>query len=365
MAQTSRLIFANQLRGLAALCVVVSHLVGVYWGDPVGLGAATATPPITGTPPDIFHLVSQPWFNPGPFGVAVFFLISGLVIPISLARHSTRTFLIARALRIYPTAIIALILEIAVIRANAAHWGLAIPFGRSAEISNLLLVYDLIGRASIDLVNWTLCTELKFYLVMALLAAPVQRGRLLPLFAAALLITALNLGYAQGSFDAPAFAPIRMASLESVFIIFMLIGVLFNYHLRGLLTAPGLIAGVAGMLALFAISWRVSVMHADFPVLAWQYVFGLALFAVAYCLRRHAIRMRILDWLAAISFPLYLVHLVLGVSMMKWLMLDVELPYYPSLAISLVVVLAVATLLHMGIERQSTAWGSRLAVAPA
>jgi peptidoglycan/LPS O-acetylase OafA/YrhL len=363
MASKQRLIFANQLRGLAALAVVAGHLIGVFWSEPGQIGVATASPPISGTPPALFALVGQPWCNPSVVGVAVFFLISGLVIPISLARHTTQSFLLARALRIYPTAILALILEIATIHANAAYWHLPMPFGRGGILSNFLLIYDLIGRGSIDLVNWTLCIELKFYLLMAALAGPIQRGRLAPLFFSAVAIEAGNLLYAQFDFAAPAFAPIRMLSLESVMIVFMLIGVLFNYHHRGLLGLRGLLLSIAAMLAIFAISWLGSVLQADFLVTPLYYLEGLGVFGLAYALRRHAVRIPVLDWLAAISFPLYLIHLVIGISLMKWLMLGAEMPYLWSLATSLGVSVLLATLLHLGIERRSTEWGSRLATA--
>ncbi len=76
-----RLIFANQLRGLAALCVVGSHLVAVFWAMRDVVGIATASPPQPGDGPPFLGLFLLTWFNLGPFGVGIFFLISGLVIP--------------------------------------------------------------------------------------------------------------------------------------------------------------------------------------------------------------------------------------------------------------------------------------------
>ncbi len=57
-------------------------------------------------------MTANPWFMPGPFGVALFFLISGLVIPFSFDRHRTGAFLLARLLRIYPTYLAALLIEV-------------------------------------------------------------------------------------------------------------------------------------------------------------------------------------------------------------------------------------------------------------
>ena len=179
-----RLIFANQLRGVAALCVVFSHLVGVYWGMRDYVGLASASPVQPGPVPDIFAVASYPWFNFGPFGVGLFFLISGFVIPFSLDRHSRASFLAARLLRIYPTYVAALCLELAVLQAAALYWQRPFPYGDATVLWNLLLLNSQTGHPSIDLVNWTLVVELKFYLVMAATSASkggTGRGRMPPM----------------------------------------------------------------------------------------------------------------------------------------------------------------------------------------
>ncbi len=44
-----------------------------------------------------------PWFNAGQYGVFVFFLVSGYIIPASLERKgSVRGFWVSRAFRLYP-----------------------------------------------------------------------------------------------------------------------------------------------------------------------------------------------------------------------------------------------------------------------
>ena len=53
--------------------------------------------------------------------------------------------------------------------------------------------------------------------------------------------------------------------MESTFIIFMLIGVLFNFHLRGLLQLPSFIASCTGMIALFLESWLHSIIYNQVP----------------------------------------------------------------------------------------------------
>ena len=187
-----RLIFANQLRGLAALSVVCSHLIGVYWLMRDLVSAATFSPPQLGPNPDVVARVSYTWFNFGPFGVGVFFLISGLVVPISLDKHSRRSFLVARALRIYPTYIAALIIEMAVLYAASRYWARPLAYDPATILGNTLLVYNFVGLPSVDLVNWTFCVELAFYLLITLFASQVQSGSLRLLFGLGLALLGLE-----------------------------------------------------------------------------------------------------------------------------------------------------------------------------
>jgi len=79
-----RLAWLDALRGYAALVVVVFHL------SPTVLGSDR-------------HLALYRHFDLGKYGVLLFFLVSGYVIPMSLERHgSLRRFWIGRLCRIYP-----------------------------------------------------------------------------------------------------------------------------------------------------------------------------------------------------------------------------------------------------------------------
>ncbi|MFC7436504.1 acyltransferase family protein [Hydrogenophaga bisanensis] len=107
MHGNSRIDFANTLRGFAALAVVISHYYGVFWTNRAAVEAianAPALPLETHAIPDyISWLHLFPIFNWGAFGVALFFIISGFVIPFSLQKMSWIGFSIGRILRIMPT----------------------------------------------------------------------------------------------------------------------------------------------------------------------------------------------------------------------------------------------------------------------
>jgi peptidoglycan/LPS O-acetylase OafA/YrhL len=80
--QAKRLAWLDALRGIAALCVVFDHLTYSVF-QPV-------------------HDSVYQWFNPGQYGVFVFFLVSGYIVPASLERKgSIRSFWVSRVWRLY------------------------------------------------------------------------------------------------------------------------------------------------------------------------------------------------------------------------------------------------------------------------
>src|SRR5881397_2950111 len=82
-AGARRLAWLDALRGIAALVVVYEHAQ-----DPIF--------------PELRTTVA-PWFDTGKFGVMVFFLVSGYIIPASLERRgSIRDFWVSRLFRLYP-----------------------------------------------------------------------------------------------------------------------------------------------------------------------------------------------------------------------------------------------------------------------
>jgi peptidoglycan/LPS O-acetylase OafA/YrhL len=356
-----RLIFANQLRGVAALGVAASHLIGVYWLMQPVVSAVTSAPEQSGARPAILALVSLSWFNFGPFGVGLFFLISGLVIPISLHKHSRGSFLLTRALRIYPICIAALAVDVAMFSASALYWGHPVGLDWWMLLGNGLLIYNYTGQPSFDLVNWTLCIEIKFYLLMALLAWPMRRGSVVALFAVALVLLGVDAAIALGWVAGPA---AQAFSGEALYLIFMLIGVLFSFHLHGQLGRLGLALSVIVMTTIFVVCYRVCVLAAQYPGNTLNYLYALALFGTLFALRDYARPFWPLDAMAAISFPFYLVHSILGFTILRVLMVAGHVAYMPALAVAFASVVLVATGLHWSIETWTVSLGRLLSRAP-
>lgn len=356
-----RFVFANQLRGLAALCVVSIHLGGVYWTAPQLVADATFSVPHTGPWPFFAAWFATPWLNLGPFGVALFFLISGFVIPISLERQNPIGFLVARFFRIFPTYWLALTIELVAVALSASYWHRPLTYTAPLVLSNAMLVTDVADVASIDFVNWTLIVELKFYVLMALLIAAVRRGSLIALFAVAACILFVSRFSHDIFVLIPAlWAILRIFESNALYVLFMLIGVVFSYHARGLIGTKRLVASALVLFAAFVICWPLTFFRGEYPLATINYGYAAIVFGTMYALRTYARPSRVLDFFAAISYPLYLVHFLVGLTLLR-LLLDrhVDVTFATLLAFATAIALAAA--LHYAIEVRSQRFGKAIA----
>jgi peptidoglycan/LPS O-acetylase OafA/YrhL len=148
--KTSRLAWLDALRGLAALCVVVDH------GNTLVLRSAQA-------------FWSQ-WFDLGQYGVFVFFLVSGYIIPASLERKgSLRGFWVSRAFRLYPLYLLAIALSAVGYLTGYGTLRGAEHTPVAAVASWLLMIPNLLTGPNVPNVTWTLSYEMTFYLLLAAL----------------------------------------------------------------------------------------------------------------------------------------------------------------------------------------------------
>jgi peptidoglycan/LPS O-acetylase OafA/YrhL len=152
-----RLAWLDLLRGLAAMAVVFDHLS--YY---VLQHVRTV----------VYH-----WFDPGNYGVFVFFIISGYIVPASLERKgSVRTFWVSRLFRLYPLYLLAVGIAAAL---YLLHFGSLRGEGADPEasvLSQLLMMSNVLGGQNLPNVVWSLSYEMVFYLLLtALFIARVHK----------------------------------------------------------------------------------------------------------------------------------------------------------------------------------------------
>ncbi|MBB2909512.1 peptidoglycan/LPS O-acetylase OafA/YrhL [Streptosporangium becharense] len=153
MTTAARLAWLDALRGLGALAVLLEHLLPWF---------APALRPY--------------WFNLGMYGVLVFFLVSGYIIPVSLERRGdVRAFWISRLFRLYP-----LYLLVAAGVLLTAFWlpvREEVPRDLSSVSAHATMLLDVVHLGGLADTMWTLSYEMVFYLVVtALFVAGLHRG---------------------------------------------------------------------------------------------------------------------------------------------------------------------------------------------
>ncbi|WP_405004880.1 acyltransferase [Kitasatospora purpeofusca] len=144
-AAQSRLGWLDAVRGIAALAVVLQHF-------------------------DTLQLV--PWagefwlhFDLGLYGVMAFFLVSGYIIPASLERRGdVRAFWIGRIFRIHPALIVTIALSVIALPDDRMPVSLFnLDHVPTVLTANLLMLQELLGVPNSLRVMWTLSYEMVFY----------------------------------------------------------------------------------------------------------------------------------------------------------------------------------------------------------
>jgi peptidoglycan/LPS O-acetylase OafA/YrhL len=150
-----RFLAIDGLRGIAAMGVVFYHLYGN-----LKLELSDTFPPL---------LIKI--FNYGYLGVPIFFVISGLVISISIGgnritKSYALSFILRRSLRLDPTywAAILFSLILLTIKNHVTHSAEPYP-SESNVFAHMFYLQDILGvQPLISVVFWTLCLEVQFYL---------------------------------------------------------------------------------------------------------------------------------------------------------------------------------------------------------
>ena len=369
----ARIEFAHILRGFAASAVIVSHLGYLIWRQPEMIGAVIAYPQV----PEIIRGVrftpitdfAVPYFW-GHLGVALFFLISGFVIPFSVAAMSRGGFAVARVFRIWPTYLFGLSLAIACIALNAALAGQAFPYSPLQVLLNALIIPRWPTLApSIDGIIWTLEIELFFYATCIVLMNSI-RAYDCRLFLLALAVVPLAYFARLGGgvllrIGMPVYALVYWAATVPIYICFMFCGVAFYFHYKDRLNLTGLLATQAFLILCFVTSLQIGFLAGQDWSAPISYVAAYGVFALLYFSRDGisalpAWARRPFELLADISYPLYAVHGVFGYTVLVHV-LAAGVPSSTAVGIAAVAVLSLAIAVHFLIELPSQSYGKALA----
>lgn len=285
-------------------------------------------------------------------------MLTGYVIAISLTRYSRSGFLVGRVTRIIPTYAAGYALVcVLVLALGDPNFEVHFPDVLTGLIPGLPYVVQTSVPA--DGIVWTLIVERVFYGVCFVLF------RRLVTCWYGIAGVALGCGAVQWFLDPlpPGSAlsgVVFIVLLACPFIPIMLFGVAL-FLLRTDAWLPMERSVLATVLA--AIYWWLASTTAVVPTsprYRWSVLSAAALFVVASALGDRCAAFRPADFMASSSYPLYVVHAILGFFVMSSLA-AVGAPPFVALCVALVATVGCAWLLNMGVEEPTYRMGRRLA----
>ena len=328
-----RLDVVDTFRGLAVLSVMAFHFT------------VALTRPLFRL--DSYHYDGRfpGWLEAGRYGVHVFFVISGLVIALTLVRSKTALeFAGRRFARIYPAFLFAVSLALVTTAMDGPPFG---PRGLGDYVANLTLLAPHLGRPWIDESYWTLLVEAKFYCVCGLAYVVLRRNFWIGLIGYCALAAAVAQHWTWG-------AHVWLFSDLTPYFLAGVSAWLFCCERRR--RAAGLCLAVSLLLEAYynfglprTCAFQGVCLHLAPDTVAWAYLaatIGGLLLLLAAGVRRG---IGPLTWVGRISYSLYLVHAFLGLWVIRTLK-AAHVPDLAALAGAVMISFAVATLMFTFVE---------------
>ncbi|MCG9096590.1 acyltransferase family protein [Laribacter hongkongensis] len=384
----------DYLRGLAVFMVLLAH-----WGTMGSNPPATASllhlsvlPSSSGQ--DFISKILTNWtsfasnlwplnINFASGGVLLFFLVSGFVIPMSVEKYSPLSFGIRRAFRLLPTLWVAIFFVLALnLILRKIGYANEQPFSISQIFANMFLVHDWFWIPHIDLGFWTLVVEVKFYIAMAALV--VLSGRItLPAVAgltAFLLFITVPFHDFQGTSDyvellklsdqsgySWVFYLFRVLNNSTPYVIYMLIGTVIFLFQQNRIQAGTTFVACATLFALFATAFLIGPTGSAQLYYVSDGLKALTIFSCTVIINRSrylsgrlVIFSFIFKFLGRISYSLYLIHGLFGMSLIYALWM-----WSGNINISMLIggafVFLITTLVNRFVEEPSQSIGSKIA----
>lgn len=216
---------------------------------------------------------------------------------------------------------------------------------------------DVLHYRSIDGIIWTLEIEIKYYILCAIFLLLFQRqSTFLFVIPATLFVGELALS---------RFMPVWAVELSALhaaitpflfsaqYIVYMIAGTALHFVFVGRMSGKmGYLLAMALLLG-FLLMWALCPRLVPID-LAWSYAFALAVFVAALRFQPRALSNPAIRLLASISYPLYVVHGVLGYVVLRILM-DLGVDVGQSIAVTCLIVFPLAWTIHQFVEQPGQA----------
>ncbi len=349
---SSRMAWLDFLRASAVLLVMWDHFTGDLLKK---LGR-------TWTPNSVMNaLVFEPLAITqygGFLGVTIFFMISGYIITVVLARESPRTFVLRRVFRIFP--LLAVMILVVVMTNPPQLEGMSAGQIVQHAIENLTLTNYLHSPQLVLIgIAWTLAVELAFYAAALLLRPLAERPRTRAFFPLALiLMSALFIATARVFGGGPYFQFSVYFLYVPIFAIGSLLALRASNQIRPLWAwASGVLAYGVFLFGTTSFYPQFLSPEDSYPV---TFAYAVAIFGIVWFFRDSIRPNRFVAVIALLSYSIYLVHGVVGRPLLTWLVVSQGWTYSAAFLVAVLVTFVLSALTYLTIERPSNNFARRI-----
>lgn len=363
-----RIEWANALRAIAAVTVVTYHFGQVFWVRQPDAAALVHHEPLYtdhGQAPGFARWMESSPIDLGGFGIALFFVLSGFVIAISVDRYPRPGFVMGRTLRLVPTYAVGFLLALGIVLVFLhSPGGAGSSPGWWSSVRGTVPALGVATQAKqISLgVDWTLDIEIVFYAVCLLGYRRLTRSWWVPLLALGACV-AVQLALADDGVAGAVPEQLKglayLAQLAAPFLPLMLIGVVVSAVHREVLAVWGLVLVpvLAGTCTWLMVTSDAVPTTGEYQI---SVLSAVPVFLVTWRIGGRWRPGRVLRFLSDISYPLYLTHAMIGYALLTLLTEKGWAPV-PAIAAAAVAALLAATAVHKLVELPTHRYGQRCA----
>ena len=362
--QSQKLIFVDSLRAVATVMVLLWHLGNIFWFNNAAVSnlchidiISNISDMIPKWYSDINDALNRLNLDFGMFGVSIFFLISGFIVPFSVnrAKITAVSFLKKRFIRIYPLYIVCFTITFLLVSFYVYFNTGIYPYSIKDYLVQVSLLRDWFWVSSIDGISWTLEIEIKFYVLYAVLMLIKKKNNPKIIGGISIITAILCVLYNSNQnlilqMSRNVYIVLGVLAASMMYIVFIFIGLSIYEFYEGNWGKDKFFI----VLQVLIVSFLICVLNSSSSELIIKFIInyggGLVLFLNFYMLKTQIDENIILKFFAKYSYIIYLIHGVNGYILMDFLVKK-GTPFWFCLVITVGIVLIGCILIGNLVEK--------------
>ena len=351
-----RLIVLDILRSFSAIIVMFYHYLIFFFTHQSFCAHLCCFSPLDLSSFPLVQPLKSFSFDIGRFAVALFFLISGFLMPSLLEKYPTRiSFLENRFFRLWPVYVVGLAINLLFIWGACLYNQREFPYLAKQIFASFLCLRDFLDYPFITGVVWTFEIEVHF-IIFCTIIYPLLRGlflKLLIILQPCVFLLCFLLSELLNGQDFLGERFFEIFSANSKFFCFLFLGMYFCLFCQHKMSKRHFLFFGSMWILFFVIESFCTLTAERFKSYLVSYLLALLLF-ICFMKRQsssdvnHQIK-NISSFVSNISYPLYLIHAIPGYILI-YILYNEGIPFLWGVLIAIFFSFLTAFLLHFFIE---------------